>query len=109
VFLCDGVLLGLFFFVYVFLSICLLNAYYISDWSVRPHLPILQSHCTGQDSQTQDSPTMQEWVADEYLRSIESNKPRIEQKAQWCNKALMALAIEAGLIVITGFVTILIK
>jgi len=100
----DFVLLGLAILVYAVLAVFLLKAYRVRDWSLRPNLPTLQAHCA---EYTEDG--MQEWVADECVRSIEVNKPKIVQKGEWLNNALFALAAEAGLIALAGAITLLVK
>lgn len=95
-------LLGLSLGVYLALVLCLFVAYRVSEWSLRPDLHTLQA-----DYEHYDDAVMREWIADECIRSIVANEPRIANKARWLYWALIALAFEALMLAGAGGVALL--
>ncbi len=96
------VILGLSCFVYILLLIFLFAAYQVGTWDMRPHVDDLQANCAEYDEEQ-----MQEWVADECVRSLKHNAPLLDRKAAFVNRALIVFPGEALLLVIAGAITLL--
>jgi hypothetical protein len=83
------VILALGFFGYVILN----------RWSFRPDLATFREYCS-----RYGEGVMQGWVADECLQSIESNEPRVLQKAWAALYALALLPLQAGALIAASLV-----
>ena len=87
--------------VYAALLVCVLKAYRVTNWDLRPDIPTLQTY-----SQTQTEDAMRTWVGNECVISIGRNEKRLTRKAQWITAALALLAVDALLLSTAALLTI---
>lgn len=90
---------------YVVTLVFLFFAYRWGRWSFNPEIKTLKDICT--DPQYHDYPEIvKEWVADECIRSIETNRQPITKKVQLANRALIVLSTQ-GLFLTASFISYL--
>lgn len=84
-----------------FITLALLYlAYRWGRWSFRPELNRLRDICTS--SQYRDYPEIvKEWIADECIRSFESNSKPISNKVKLANSALKVLPVQVLFLVVS--------
>jgi hypothetical protein len=87
--------------VYVVLLVFVYLAYQVTNFSLRPDLDTLRTH-----SGTYEDRTMRAWVANECLKSIATNEPRLKTKTWRIAWALRLLAIDAFLLALAAFLAI---
>ncbi len=85
--------------IYLFIAYCIYRAYHVGTWDMRPDLKELEKNYLLQDDET-----LQRWIADECIRSMNSNEPLITRKGNLINQALKGLIAEVAFIAITGMV-----
>lgn len=88
---------------YVWLLFNLFHAFRVSRWFVQPELNTLEAHCLNEDN---DVELVKRWVANERKRAIKDNEPHVQRKAKWVHLGLIALSIEALLLILTGIVAL---
>ncbi len=86
---------------YVFVLVFSVLAYLLRRWSLRPHLPTLQTNCDSYSDRI-----MRQWTANEYLLSIEHNEPRLGRKARYVGLALFFSIVEAILLTLAAITTL---
>ena len=75
-------------------------AYSWGKWSSRPELKRLRDICTS--PQYRDYPEIiKEWIADECIRSFESNSKPISNKVKLANSALKVLPVQVLFLVVS--------
>jgi hypothetical protein len=90
--------------VYFWIISCLYKAYQIASWSLRPDYKKLESY-----TETNSEDEVKGWVADECVRSIDENEAHIKNKAWYIHCAMVALPVEAMLLVVAGLVAMVSK
>lgn len=87
--------------VYIALLVATSRAYGVSGWSFRPGLETLEGHC-----KTRQDVEVRQWAAEECVRSITANEPRLRLKATYAKAALLLLAVDAVLLSIAALATL---
>ena len=89
-------------FSYIFTLILLYFAYRWGKWSFRPDIETLRGICTS--SKYHDfAEVVKEWIADECILSINSNKEPLSQKVRIANNALKVLSAQ-GIFLVVSYV-----
>ena len=90
---------------YLVTLVFLYFAYRWGKWSFNPEINTLKGICTA--SQYHDYPEIvKEWVANECIRSLESNRQPITKKVRLANRALITLSVQ-GLFLTICFISYL--
>ena len=85
---------------FAFICLCA-HAYLLARWTLNPNLEDLKTN-----SQTYDNSAMRVWVAEECMRAIAENEPKVEQKATALTRAVVVLILDALLLSISAASTI---
>ena len=76
------------------------HAFRVTEWSTRPDLAMLRAY---RDQLTKGA--LQAWVARECLDAIETNEPRIHQKATGLQRAIILLLAQTVLLSLAAIAT----
>jgi hypothetical protein len=87
--------------VYLGLIVAAGLAYRVAGWSYRPDLETLKAA-----TQKYREDEIRMWAANECVRSIEVNEPRLKRKAGWVTVALALLAVDATLLSVAALFTL---
>jgi hypothetical protein len=87
--------------VYLWLVLAATLAYRVAGWSYRPDLGTLRGHSR---SRAEDDVRM--WAAEECVRSIDTNEPRLRRKANYVTLTLGLLAADAILLSLAAIATL---
>ena len=87
--------------VYVVLVLFSALAYRVAGWSLRPDLPTLEGH-----SKERSEDAVRTWAAEECVRSIAINEPRLRRKGRYVTSALALLAVDAILLSAAALATL---
>jgi hypothetical protein len=87
--------------VYIALLVVTSRAYGVSGWSFRPDLATLEGH-----SKTRPEDDVRLWAAEECVRSITANEPRLRLKATYAKTALILLAVDAVVLSVAALATL---
>ena len=87
--------------VYLWLVVTAGLAYRVAGWSLRPDLDVLAEH-----SASRSEATVRMWAAQECVRSIETNEPRLRRKSNYVKLTLWLLAADAALLSLAAVATL---
>jgi hypothetical protein len=87
---------------YLLLGACFWWASLTRQLEYRPHLPTLERY-SGEYTLI----ALEEWVGREYVDSAQTNEPQLERKSRWVGAATTLLFIEAVLLALAAFWTLL--
>lgn len=96
------VLFGIAFAVYLVMVWQVFLGTRVGDWDLRPDLNVLKSHAA-----QYDEATVKTWVAQECLRAVATNAPKLEKKGESVGYALVGLVAVALLLAAAALVQLL--
>jgi hypothetical protein len=76
-------------------------AYRVASWNFRPDLTTLEKH-----SQSRSESDVRMWAAQECVRSIDKNEPRLKRKGRYVKLALSLLAMDAAVLSVAALATL---